>query len=181
MSYRREFEIAFVGLKPGIHNLSFLIEDKFFEPYQTQDFNNCKATVKLELDKKSSFMMLKFDIDGTAEVVCDRCGNSIVLQLWDEFNMIVKLVEEPDIMNHQEEDPDVFYIGRNETHLHISDWIYEFINLSIPLQKICGEDEKGHSLCNKEVIKKLNEMKTESSSSHETIWKGLEKFKKLDN
>lgn len=180
MSYRREFEIAFVGLKPGVHNYSFLIEDKFFEPYQTQDFNNCNTNIKLELDKKSSFMMLKFDVDGIVDGICDRCGNTLSMQLWDEFNMIVKLVEEPEVMNHQEEDPDVFYIGKGETHLHISDWIYEFISLSIPLQKKCGEDEKGNSLCNKEVLKKLNEMNKDSSASHETIWKGLEQFKKLD-
>ncbi len=180
MSYRREFEIAFVGLKPGLHNFSFLIEDKFFEPYQTQEFTNCKANIKLELDKKSGFIMLKFDVDGTVDVICDRCGNTLPLKLWDEFNMIVKIVEEPEIMNNQEEDPDVFYIGRGETHLHVSDWIYEFINLSIPLQKMCSEDEKGKSNCNTEVLKKLNEMKAENSLSHKTIWKGLEQFKKLD-
>ncbi|HEY1871160.1 MAG TPA: DUF177 domain-containing protein, partial [Chitinophagaceae bacterium] len=60
MSYRREYEIAFVGLKPGIHEFDYEIGDKFFVEFQQQDFRNCKAHVKLFLDKKNGFMLLKF-------------------------------------------------------------------------------------------------------------------------
>src|SRR5690349_10791802 len=89
MSHRREYEIAFVGLKPGLHQYTYSIDDKFFEQFQQQDFKNCKANVRLSLDKKNGFMLCKFDIDGRVEVVCDRCGNSLQLQLWDEFNIVV--------------------------------------------------------------------------------------------
>ena len=34
MANRREFEIAFVGLKPGVHEFNFEIIDKFFEEYR---------------------------------------------------------------------------------------------------------------------------------------------------
>ena len=142
MSHRREYEIAFVGLKPGIHVYEYRVDDKFFAPYGKQDFSNCDANIKLSLDKKNGFMQLRFDIDGAVEATCDRCGNPLHLQLWDEFNIIVKMVDEPDTMNEQEDDPDVYYISRGESHLYLSGWIYEFINLSIPLQKICGEDER---------------------------------------
>jgi uncharacterized metal-binding protein YceD (DUF177 family) len=155
MNFRREFEIAFVGLKPGLHHFEYQIDDKFFTHYETQDFTNCKALIKLELDKKNGFMLLKFDIDGTIDISCDRCGNPLTLQLWEEFKVVVKLVDNPDEMNEQEEDPDVYYISRGESHLHLADWIYEFINLSIPMQKMCGEDTKGNSLCNQEVLAKL--------------------------
>jgi hypothetical protein len=30
MSGRREFDIAFVGLKPGVHEYNFEIDEKFF-------------------------------------------------------------------------------------------------------------------------------------------------------
>ena len=108
MSSRREFEIAFVGLKAGIHEFSYKITDRFFEAYQQQDFRHCEAQVKLTLDKKNSFMLLKFEVGGKVELTCDRCGNMLPLDLWDEFNILVKLVEDPEIMNQQEEDPDVY-------------------------------------------------------------------------
>jgi len=51
MSHRREFEIAFVGLKPGIHVFEYGIDDQFFVPYGEQDFINLEANVKLSLEK----------------------------------------------------------------------------------------------------------------------------------
>ncbi len=181
MSHRREFDIAFVGLKPGIHEYSYEITDKFFEAYQQQDFSNCNAMVKLSLDKENGFMMLKFEIGGKLDVVCDRCGNPLPINLWDEFNIVVKLVENPDEMNEQEEDPDVYYISRTESHLHVADWIYEFINLSIPMQKMCSEDEMGGPQCNKEALEMLRKMESGKEETKNPIWKGLEKFKDLDN
>lgn len=178
MSHRREYEIAFVGLKPGEHHFTYEIDDKFFEEFQQQDFKNCRATVKLTLDKKNSFMLCKFDVDGRVEVVCDRCGNNLQLQLWDEFNIVVKMVDEPELMNEQEEDPDVYYIGKGESHLHLADWIYEFINLSIPMQKMCKEDEIGGPQCNQEVLEKLKKMEEDAKSTN-FIWQGLDKFKDL--
>jgi uncharacterized metal-binding protein YceD (DUF177 family) len=82
-------------------------------------------------------------------------------------------------MNEQEEDPDVYYISKGESHLHISDWIYEFINLSIPMQKMCKDDEIGGPQCNTEVLDKLKKMEEEAKGSSATIWKGLDKFKDL--
>ena len=180
MSHRRAFEIAFVGLRPGEHQFVYEIDDKFFEDFQEQDFTNCHATVKLALDKKSGFILCKFDIDGKIEVVCDRCGNNLQLQLWDEFKIVVKIVDDAEAMNEQEEDPDVYYIGKNDSHLKIADWIYEFINLSIPMQKMCKEDEIGGPKCNLEVLDKLKRMEEEAKHSPSNIvWKGLDQFKDL--
>ena len=179
MSHRREYEIAFVGLKPGEHHFTYDITEKFFEPFQEQDFTNCQTTVKLRLEKNNGFMMLKFDLDGKVEVVCDRCGNNLPMQLWDEFNIIVKMAEEPEVMNDREEDPDVYYISKSESHINVADWIYEFINLSIPMQKMCKEDEIGGPQCNSEVLDKLKRMDEEAKVDSNAIWKGLDQFKNL--
>ena len=182
MSHRRVYEIAFVGLKPGIHHFEYSINNKFFESYGEQEFSNCTATVKLQLEKNTGFMMLKFDVGGQLEVSCDRCGNPLPLQLWDEFKLLVKMVEEPEVMNEQEEDPDVYYISRGESHLRVADWIYEFINLSLPMQKMCPEEKIGSDYCNKEALEMLKKIGNPSLTTDNAIWKGLEKIKKnLDN
>lgn len=179
MNSRRTFEIAFVGLKAGIHEFEYEINDKFFVEYQEQDFRNCTANVKLTLDKKNGFMLLKFEVGGKLEVTCDRCGNNLPLELWDEFNIVVKMVEDPEQMNEQEEDPDVYYISKGESHLRVADWIYEFINLSIPMQRMCTEDQIGGPQCNQEVLTMLKKMDARDQPMGNPIWKGLEKFKDL--
>ncbi|MBN8783703.1 MAG: hypothetical protein ABS85_15495 [Sphingobacteriales bacterium SCN 48-20] len=183
MGHRRDFEIAFVGLKPGVHEYNYEIDDKFFEAFQQQDFRHCSAKIKLSLDKKNSFLLLKFEIGGTLEVTCDRCNNDLPLELWDEFNMTVKMVEDAELMNDQEDDPDVYYIGRNESHLDVANWIYEFINLSIPMQKVCGYDNADGPNCNPAALKMLRHMEPDPEQDEpkesNPIWKGLEQFKDL--
>ena len=182
MGYRREFEIAFVGLKPGIHEYQYTIGDRFFEDFQQQDFKNCEAQVKLSLDKKTGFMLLRFEIGGSLQVICDRCNNSLPLELWDEFTITVKMVEEPELMNDQEDDSDVYYISRGESHLDVANWIYEFINLSIPMQKVCQYENMDGPYCNKnarDMLKKLES--NEEKPAENPIWKGLEKFRKKND
>lgn len=178
MNYRRAYEIAFVGLKPGVHEFEYKVDDTFFEHYGPQDFENCHAELKVKLEKTSSLILLKFDISGTVDVQCDRCANTITKELWDEFDVVVKMVEEPQQMNEQEEDPDIFYIGYQESHLHLADWIYEFVNLSIPNQRFCGENAEDTSKCNPEVLKKLDQMKAGAiNSGASNVWKDLDKLK----
>jgi uncharacterized metal-binding protein YceD (DUF177 family) len=176
----REFDIAFVGLKPGVHMYEYRIDDKFFVPYGEQDFTGCIADIKLSLDKKNGFMQLKFEIGGSVNVMCDKCGNTLTQKLWDEFDLVVKQVENPEIMNDEEDDPDIYYISRGESHLHVADWLYEFINLSIPFQKRCSEEEIGGPQCNKEVLEKLKVMEEEVHKMNNPLWKNLEQFKNLE-
>ena len=182
MNYRRAYEIAFVGLKPGVHDFEYKVDDRFFEHYGPQDFENCQAEIKVKLEKTTSLILLKFDISGRVDVQCDRCANTITKELWDEFDVVVKMVEDPDQMNEQEEDPDIFYIGYQESHLHLADWIYEFVNLSIPIQRFCSEDPEDNSKCNQEVIERLAQMKQRAMQSDSSnLWKDLDKLKGLED
>jgi uncharacterized metal-binding protein YceD (DUF177 family) len=178
MGNSREYDIAFVGLKSGVHEFNYQVDDKFFANYKETDFNNCYASVKLTLEKNNSFMLLKFEIGGGVNVICDRCGNTLPMDLWDEFKLVIKQVENPEEMNKNEEDADVYYISRTESHIHLADWIYEFVLLSIPNQRMCSEEEMGGPQCNKEILAMLKKMKSTVTENNHPFEKGLEQFKK---
>lgn len=178
MGTKRLYEIAFVGLKMGEHSFEYDLNTAFFTDKGAEGIEEIEANVKLTLEKNVGFMLLKFATGGKAAVNCDRCGNILKIDLWDEFNVVVKLTDNADEANEEEEDPDIFYIERNESHLDVSDWLYEFVMLSIPTQNVCGNDAAGHSLCNEEVLNKLKEMAANTEIVKENnIWKGLDKFK----
>ena len=179
MLARREYEIAFVGLKPGPHEFHYTVDDKFFADRGQLDFHNVNAQVKLVLEKNTSFMLLKFAVGGKADVSCDRCGNPLNLNLWDDFEILVKMVDNPDEMNNADDDPDVFYISRTESHLHVADWVYEFVTLSVPTHRMCNEKEMGGPQCNQEVLAMLAKMNgaDEAAREENPIWKGLDKFR----
>ncbi len=178
MASKRAFDIAFVGLKPGVHEFDYELDEQFFIDKGSIDFENASANVKLKLEKNQGFMILKFEVGGKAKVTCDRCGNPLQLDLWDEFKMLVKLVENPEEMNEQEEDADIFYISRSESHLDVSSWLYEFVLLSVPMQKMCSSEEMGGPQCNREVLEKLKAMEVKNADHNAgNLWKGLDQFK----
>jgi uncharacterized metal-binding protein YceD (DUF177 family) len=176
MAGRRDFEIAFVGLKPGLHSFEYEIDDRFFEEFGSQDFSNIKVQIRLRLEKNSGFMILKFEVGGMVEVQCDRCGNRLPMELWDEFEVLVKMTDDAEKMNQEEEDPDVYYISRTESHLDVKKWIFEFVILSIPMHKMCKESEIGGPYCNKEVLAKLARMNPQPAKD-KSIWKDLDQFR----
>jgi uncharacterized metal-binding protein YceD (DUF177 family) len=84
-------------------------------------------------------------------------------------------------MNEQEDDPDVYYISRGESHLDVAEWIYEFINLSIPMQKTCQFEKMNGPYCNPKALDMLKKLESSEEKPKENpIWKGLEKFKGLE-
>lgn len=180
MSHRREYEIAFVGLKPGVHEFSYEVSDRFFGDYDVQDFRKTEASVKLLLEKNNGFMILRFEVGGKAEVTCDRCSSELPIQLFDDFTITVKMVENPEEMNDQEDDPDVYYISRGESHLDVKNWIYEFVNLSIPMQKSCEYENMDGPFCNPAAREMLKGDRQVEKPEQNPLWKGLEKFKGLE-
>jgi uncharacterized metal-binding protein YceD (DUF177 family) len=90
------------------------------------------------------------------------------------------MVEDPELMNEQEGDPDVWYISRNESHMDVANWIYELINLAIPMQRVCEYEKMDGPHCNKMALDMLKKMEIKKEEVANPIWKGLEKFKDLD-
>lgn len=186
MNYRREFEIAWYGLAPGLHEFAYEIDDFKLDKigYAKQDwYEKLAVTVKVKFDKKSSFFLLTFDIDGSISLPCDRCGDVYDLPLWEEFELVVKLVNENEDAtrnNEDDENGDVVFIPRSQTVIDIADWLYEFVMLSVPIQHIHPENEDGTSGCNQETLQLLNKMSEEVPQAQNTDqWKGLEKLKNL--
>lgn len=178
MKHHREFEIAWQGLRPGEHTFLYDIDDRFVQERSegSEDILRMNAQVKVTFDKKSNFFMLHFDVGGYVVVPCDRCGDEFQLQLWDEFDLLIKLAGED--AEEIDEESDVVFIPRSETVIDLSGWLYEFVMLSIPLQRIHPPKEDGASGCNSDVLKLLNQLEPEPESKPTNdIWKGLEALK----
>ena len=182
MKNSRVFEIAWQGLKLGEHELIFDLDDKFLMwKYPETEYKQLNVQIKVTFDKQVNFFMFHFNIDGSLVVPCDRCGEEFELSLWDEFDLLIKLndVEDEDQI---EEEADVVFISRSETVLDISDWLYEFLMLSIPLQKIHPQDAKGNDTCNPDVLAFLKQSaEALEQENKNTIWKGLDSIKIENN
>ncbi|MCB0701001.1 MAG: DUF177 domain-containing protein, partial [Chitinophagaceae bacterium] len=154
MKHNREFEIAWQGLKSGVSVFDYYLDDKFFTDNDVErDFKDLDVQLTLRFDKKNNFFLCHFDIDGSVSVPCDRCGEEFKLRLWDEFDLMIKLTGEEGEAG--DDDADVVFIPRSETVIDTREWIYEFLMLSIPLQRVHPDKAEGEPGCDPEVLKLL--------------------------
>lgn len=183
MKSSRVFEIAYVGLKEGLHEYQYEIDQRFLDDmgYEGDELTNFNCTINLIFEKDNGFFQLKFDLDGSCKVACDRCGDLMDMQIWDEFKLIIK-INHTDTPIENNEDDEVVFIQKSETVIDIAPWIYEFIILSIPIQHVHGDNEQGESLCNPQALKILAQHQEEAAKeASNRLWKGLDKIKKDEN
>lgn len=179
MKKSRLFEIAYVGLKMGEHVFDYQIDNRFLEQmeYEGEPLNNLDCKVRVRFEKLTNLFQLNFDFNGKTSIACDRCGDDMDLDIWDEHKLIIKLSFD-DQMQEMIEDDDVVFLPKHETVIDLSKWIYEFLMLSLPIQHIHGTDEAGNSLCNPEVIRLLEaHQANEVQAQRDKLWSGLNNLK----
>jgi len=169
MNYLAHFMIPFSGMKVGNHNFTFEIDDKFFEHFEYSEIKKGKLQVNCLLDKQVRMMVLYFDITGTVRVPCDRCAEEFDQPIEGKQKLIVKFG-----VDHIEESEDILVITEKEHELDISQFLYEYIHLLLPIKKVHGTDENGNSLCDPEVLRYIKETEDHQIDPR---WEALQKLK----
>ncbi len=170
----REFEIAYVGLKIGVHKYEYDVNATFFKHFEDSLITNCDVKVRLEFEKKETFFIANFFIDGSVKVECDRCLIPFDKSIFGDYTCYIKFAEEPGKM---EEEPDVMYISRDETVIDLSQLVYEYVNLCLPIQKLGCEKPGEEPQCNKEVLKYLNQENKSNKGEVDPRWAALKNLK----
>jgi len=169
----KQFLIPFKNLSLGVHTYRFTIENWFFEKFDYSEIKKGKIEIKLLLEKQTKMLILNFLIDGFVNIMCDRCLEYFDYPIKGKNELIVKLGGET-----YEETEQVLTLSEYEHQIDISQYIYEFICLLLPMKRIHPVDENGISKCNKKMIKKIEELKNNKKIDHR--WDALKKIKKTD-
>jgi uncharacterized metal-binding protein YceD (DUF177 family) len=157
-------------MSPGVHYKNFEAGDEFFEAFEGGLVPNGKVFVDLKLDKRAQVVTLDFDLGGMVHTECDRCTAEVDIPIHGHYTIYAKPFRGEDM-----ESEDVVYYNPDDQQLDLSSLVYEFIQLSIPIQRSCEELPEKERSCNWEVIKKLE---GQQSSDDETKpidprWEGL--------
>ncbi|MFC2103814.1 DUF177 domain-containing protein [Bacteroidota bacterium] len=162
MNQLSKYRIVYQGLSEGKHEFDFEIDDMFFDSLEYSDFKRGKLNTKVNLIKKATFLELDFQIEGFVELTCDRCLDQYNQQIKYEGKLYVKFSESEDELAE-----DVICLLPTDNELDISHYIYESINLSIPLKKVHPNDEEGNVTCNPEMLEELNNYKTDEPADED--------------
>lgn len=163
MQNRKEYIIQFVGLAIGEHLYEYIIGDKFFEDREYSEIKKSSISLKINLLKQSAMMVLHFDISGTVKADCDRCTEEFDLPIEGNYKLIVK------VGGHLtgDEDDDIITVPANEHEIDLSQHIYEYITLSLPIKRVHPDDENEEPTCDKEMLKKLDSFLIEEEKTEE--------------
>ncbi len=116
------------------------------------------------LEKKPGVFSLHFSLEGKVEVLCDRCLEKFMTDVSTTQTIFVKMGETPG-----EIEDDVLIIGRDDHEIEVGQYLYEFIMLALPYQKVHPDDSEGHSTCNPEMLKQLDAHRTKEPDMEEKI------------
>ncbi len=177
MGWSTKYNLEFKGLKEGLHEFEFEVQDAFFEHFEQGLVNKGRVQVKVTLEKRSLFMKLFFDLKGQIELVCDRCLENYQQKLKKSYELFVKFGD------NESDDDEIIWILPEEYKINLAQLIYEYIILSIPLKQVHPDNKNGESGCNKEMLEKLEKLKLREEKN-ETIdprWSALKNWNNNQN
>jgi len=170
------YKIAYVGLKNGLHQFKYILGNSFFEQFNQSLVKNANIEVALTFDKKrTNFFELTFKLDGWIDTLCDRCTEDYKLEIMDDHILFVKF-ENLELTESTNED--VIYLSRNETHLDITHFLYEFTVLSMPIKKSCKLSEANMPECGKDFTKYFINPDAAEQTPIDPRWEALKKLNK---
>ena len=148
-------------MKEGIHLFNYELGNKFFRNFDYYDFLDAKLFAKLELEKQSTLLNLKFSFNGEIEVQCDVSMESFNLDLKTEHAVVVKFKD--DIIST---DDKVIFMPAGSHSIDVSHLIYESIILAVPQKKVHPGIENGS--LKSEIVEKLEALKPKKNFKEKT-------------
>lgn len=166
------YDIPLSGLKEGSHKYDFKAGREFFERYEETEIKDCDLEITAILVKRSAHMELTLALEGRVMIECDRCLKDFWQEVESSNTLLIKFGDQ-----WEEVDDEVVMIPYGESSFDLSQYIYEFAHLALPLQRVHPDDENGESSCDPLMMKKLADHSGDSEDNIDPRWKDLGKLK----
>lgn len=154
MELLKEYVIQFIGLSLGHHTYDYTLDNRFFAHFEHSEIQKATVKVILDLEKQERMLILNFNIEGVAELPCDRCGDEFDILLKGKERLFVKFGSD-----YHEESEEVLIIPQSEHQINVSELIYEYVHLLLPIQRIHPDDSEGNNSCNPDALNRLDALR----------------------
>jgi len=165
------YVIPLFGLSEGHHSFDFEIGNAFFDGFAESEIKEGELRAVAGIDKSSTCIDLTIRISGSVKVCCDRCLEMYMQSIECENHIIIR-----EGNSFDDSDPDILFVPHNEKDLDISQLLYEYIHLALPLRRIHPDDSEGHSGCNPDMIKLLDKHIINKTNNGDSRWNELKKL-----
>lgn len=147
-----QYAIPVKGLRQGLHNFHFDIDDSFFSHFESSPIMKGSLELDLSFEKRTDMYLFEFSLKGSIKTECDRCLAPINLPVHSEEELLVKFTVE-----NQEEEPDIVYVHPETQQFNVAPYVYEFIVLAVPMIKVYDCESEEQLPCNEDMLDYLEE------------------------
>lgn len=144
MSKFEQYNIVLKDLKDEVYVYEFDLDDLYFKKIDSPEIQKGNIKAKVSVLKKISTYELKFQLEGSVTIPCDRCLDDMIQPIKYKENLQVKFG------NTFSEEDEIVIIPESEGTINIAWFLYEFIVLNIPIKHVHAAGE-----CNKTMVTKL--------------------------
>jgi uncharacterized metal-binding protein YceD (DUF177 family) len=166
-----EYDIQFSGLKEGIHEFDFDVQPGFFEYFDDPDYPGGSLKVKVILDRRLQLLTLHFTVEGSLKISCDRCLEEMDYPVSSNEVIFVRFGD-----HNEELDDNVIMIPREDHHINVARFIFEFAILNLPMKRIHPDNDQGLPGCNAEMLDKLAKYSSGKDKHSDPRWDILQKI-----
>ena len=164
------YTIPVSSLRNGRNELDFSVDWRFFRHFEGSPVEQGSFKIGVVFEKFPDHWHLWFDVSGVMDTECDRCLVPISLPVSGEYGLYVKF----DPNATPDPSGDVIYVAKETTQLHIAQYLYEFIVLSIPVAKRINCEGGETAPCDMEMLARLDEEVTQDPEG--TPWDVLKEI-----
>jgi uncharacterized metal-binding protein YceD (DUF177 family) len=125
------FDIDIYNLSPKRHEYVFESGSAFFQNFEQSLIEEGTFTANVTIDKSETMLQLFFHIKGSIVLVCDRTLENFDYPIDIQQKLILKFGDE-----NAELTDEIEIIPRETQRINVSQYIYEYIGLAIPMKKL---------------------------------------------
>ncbi len=174
MDSLESFKIDLRDLEQGATTLKLHLDDDFFSALNADEIKRGDLTCDVVVYRTEDVFELKFHTEGTIHIACSLCLGDMEQSISTDDTLAVKFGVE------YSEDDDLVTVAEDEGILDVAWFIYEFIELNIPIRHVHAPGK-----CDSAMVKMLEEYSAARSgvNSEDSIdprWAALAKLKNKD-
>lgn len=152
MELKIDTKVHFNGLKSGVYDYVYNLDDSFFNGYENEKIRGGAVNFDVKMDKKSQLLMFYFSFEGEITTECDRCLGELKVPVSGKETLCVKFSDE----ELDCEDENTTTLPEKACEIDLGQWMYEYVAVAIPMQCVHPDDENGNPTCDPEMLKYIS-------------------------
>ncbi|TSA35949.1 MAG: DUF177 domain-containing protein [Porphyromonadaceae bacterium] len=137
-----EYIIPFSSYSNGLHDFEFELVDTFFGLFPESEIQKADVLVKIEMIRQERQLEFSFTLDGWVALPCDRCLEEYEQPITGEFRLYGRFGH-----GNKEDEFDVVWLPNEAYQFDLSQYLYEYVILSLPMRKVHPDKAGGKPGC----------------------------------